>query len=120
MIVKELSKEESRKIFEEFNGKFKSENFDNLIDDYKQIRNDLLLLHNKYKTFKDYKYDLHYGLDIYNYFNSKDWFNETIASNYDFWRYICIKVIPDIIFKRHGLVPAYYYEKNVRICVYIT
>lgn len=115
MRIKELSREDSKNIFQTLNASFDEEFFGGLDNDYLQIRRDLLEIHNKYEGLKDYKYDLEFGLSIYEYFNSKNWFNENVASNYGFWRYLCIKVVPDIIVKRHGLVAAYYYEKNVRI-----
>lgn len=115
MRIKELSREDSKNIFQTLNSAFDEEFFGGLDNDYLQIRRDLLEIHNKYEGLKDYKYDLEFGLSIYEYFNSKNWFNENVASNYGFWRYLSIKVVPDIIVKRHGLVAAYYYEKNVRI-----
>ena len=115
MRIKELSREDSKNIFQTLNDSFDDEYFGGLDTYYLQIRKDLLEIHNKCKGLKDYKYDLEFGLSIYEYFNSKNWFNENVASNYGFWRYLSIKVVPDIIVNRHGLVAAYYYEKNVRI-----
>ena len=63
----------------------------------------------------NYDYDLNFGIRLYEFFNRIEGFNESVASDYDFWRYISIKVVPDIVEKRHGLVPSYFYEKNVRI-----
>ena len=115
MRIKELNREEAKKIFEMFNTSFEETLFEGLDPDYLQIRKDLLNIHSTCEELKDYKYDLEFGLSLYTYFNSKEWFNENVASNYNFWKYLSIKVVPDIIYKRHGLVASYYYEKNVRI-----
>lgn len=85
----------------------------NLDIEYQDLRNDLLKLAGN--VAQNYEYDLNFGIRLYEYFNSIEGFNESIASDYDFWRYISIKVVPDLVEKRHGLIPSYFYEKNVRI-----
>ncbi len=93
---------------------------DKLNSFYKKIREDLLNFHEEYKHFIDtrkvYEYDLSMALEIYEYFDLRT-YGYSNLSNYDFWRYICIKVVPDIIEERHGLNPEYYYKKNVRIYI---
>lgn len=115
MRIKELSREESKNIFQTLSGSFDEEYFGELDIDYLQIRKDILEIHDKNDGLKEYKYDLKFGLSLYEYFNSKNWFNENVASNYGFWSYLSIKVVPDIIVNRHGLVAEYFYKKNVRI-----
>jgi hypothetical protein len=85
----------------------------NLDVEYQNLRKDLVELAGT--VAQSYEYDLNFGIKLYEYFSKIDGFNESIASDYDFWRYLSIKVVPDIVEKRHGLVPSYYYEKNVRI-----
>ena len=94
------------------------EYFDDLDVDYKKLRCDLLNIVPK-PIEKNYEFDLEFGIRIYEYFNNVESlnFNEAVASNYDFWRYICLKVIPDVIEKRHGFVETYYYSKNVRMYI---
>lgn len=122
MNIKELSKEEAvRKLNNYF--KCKEDYFDSLNSDYKKIRMDLLYAYEQSKVYKDqsltsileYETDLKFACQIYVYFNNLPWFNETIASNYDFWRYICVCIAPDIIEQRHGRTIDYYYNKNVRL-----
>lgn len=115
MKIIELNKEEAKNTFLTFKSSFDESYFKSLDYEYTQIRNDLINIFYNCKKYSDYKLDLEFATSIYEYFNSKPWFNENVASNYDFWRYLSIKVVPDIINERHGLVASYFYEKNVRI-----
>ena len=63
----------------------------------------------------DYLKDLRFALDLFERFKIEKWFTCSLASNYDFWRYISVCVMPDIIYDRFGDVPSHYYDKNVRI-----
>lgn len=87
----------------------------NLNKDYLEIREDLLTVYKSIDMSSPYKFDLMFGIELYDYFQMFDDFTETLASNYDFWRYLSLKVVPEIIIKRHGLVSEYFYSKNVRI-----
>lgn len=118
MKIKELNREESKKVFArlvECNG-VPEDFFNTLDEDYLKIRNDILSFVPK-PLAKTYDFDLRFGIKLYEYFSKKNFpdFNEAIASNYDFWRYLCLRVVPDVIISRHGLVDTYFFEKNVRI-----
>lgn len=115
MKIRELTKNDAKIYFDDFDGEFTNDYFDSLDEGYLEIRSEILKFHEVCKKNKEYTYDLEMGLKLYSFFKTKKWFNDSVASNYDFWRYICIKVAPDIIYERHGLVDSYYYEKNVRI-----
>lgn len=68
------------------------------------------------ETDSQYEFDLPFALKFYELMNSESEFNETIASNYDFWRGLCLDVVPDIVFNRHhGFQPDYFYKKDNRI-----
>lgn len=62
-----------------------------------------------------YDIDLHTGLAIYELLNEDFGFNERLAAQDDIWRYISIVIIPDIIYRRHGLKSGRYYEHPRRI-----
>jgi len=62
-----------------------------------------------------YDIDLHTGLAIYELLNRDFGFNERLAAQDDVWRYMSIVIIPDIIYKRHGLKSARYFEHPRRI-----
>ncbi|MBR4650944.1 MAG: hypothetical protein IKO82_04240 [Prevotella sp.] len=94
---------------------------DQLDDDYLAIRN---YLENKYNELKqdghkDYKLDYRYSLIFYDFFHQKEWMNDRIAADYDFWSYIALKVIPDLVFDRFGIDDdKHYYAKGLRIWPY--
>lgn len=119
MKIRELNNAAAEQIFNEIVEKGIPNNFfDDLDDDYRKIRNDLLSF--KPQNVKDpYKYDLALACKIWNYFNNKNFpeINEAVVSNYEFWMYICLKVVPDIIKERHGLQNTYFYKKKVRMYI---
>lgn len=93
--------------------------FSQLDNEYKKIRNTILSWLNEHPVTKNYDFDLFFAIKLYEYFSNKNFpdFNEAIASNYGFWRYICLKVVPDIIIERHGMIKEYFYAKNVRLYI---
>lgn len=116
MKLEYLSKEKSKEIIDSFRSQsIPSNYFEKLSNEYQDMRSELLSFYDEKK--ENYDLDLNFALKLYEYFSSIPEFDETIASNYDFWRYVCIKVVPDIIYKRHGWVDAYFYEKNVRMYI---
>lgn len=117
MRILELNREFARREYENFIDNYDENFFESLSKDYLEIRNNLLSLHRNCLNFRDYEYDLNFGIQLYEYFNNEEWFNECVASNYGFWKFICIKVVPDIVQWRHGNNASYYYEKNVRIYI---
>ncbi len=118
MEFKELDRNKAQEEFEKIKENGIPENwYDKLNLEYKKIREDILDLLPEKGVKNDYDFDLNFGIKIYDYFNNILEFNEGIASNYGFWRYICIKVVPDIIFERHGFNAEYFYGKNVRLYI---
>ena len=116
MKYKVLKRNDAKKLFEEYEQNGLPKQFE-LSKEYLKMRDDLLELANL-KSFNKselYKFDLDFAINLYDYFNELEDFNETVASNYNFWMYISLKVVPDIVAKRRGFVAEYYYSKNVRI-----
>ena len=118
----ELERDEAQKLFEDLsNGKIDiNENyFSSLDNDYMSIRKTFLSWLDEHPVTKNYDFDLFLSLKIHSYFQIENFpgFNESIASNYGFWRFICLKVVPDIIILRHGYVKEYFYAKNVRLYI---
>lgn len=66
-------------------------------------------------TKDKYKFDLFYGLEIYELLQTKYEFTERLASQADFWRYISVCIIPEIVCQRHGLKEDVYFKKAIRI-----
>ena len=108
----------------------------NIYENFKQnqkVREDLLDLNylkmrkfikQKYSEYKEkniekYDLDLFLALDFYEFLNSQPDFNRTYESSNEFWKYIAICVIPDIIADRHGIdKEEYFHKKSVRIYPY--
>lgn len=111
-----LTKVEAKKEYEKLqNNDFKC--LEIVDSNFKSLREDIF---NSYQNIKnmtgsDYLKDLKFALDLFERFKRERWFNCALASNYDFWRYVSIFIMPDIIFDRFGDVPSHYYDKNVRI-----
>jgi hypothetical protein len=92
--------------------------FSNIIvkNEYLGLRDEIIKAYEvAEKESKSYLIDLKFAIKLHNIFNSKNWFNEALASNYSFWKYISLEVMPDIIYKRHGDQRDYFYYKNVRL-----
>lgn len=92
-----------------------------LSESYQKLRNDLLTLFSSVDGLDEYEMDIQFGIKIYKYFeNIFPNFSMRLASDEDFWRYICVCVVPEIVKKRwfkgtyNGIVD-HYYEKGVRI-----
>lgn len=68
------------------------------------------------KEKKEYYQDVHFGLFLYEYLLKQPGFNMRTAANDDFWRYLSIKVVPDLVAKRWGKDnDAHYWSKPARI-----
>jgi len=71
---------------------------------YSEMRNEL---QNGYKEAKekysrDYDIDIHFGIYLYNYCEKISSFNMRTASDDGFWRYLSLKVVPDLVTDRWG------------------
>lgn len=119
MIFETISREDAKGIFDGFVelGEIPTDHYLKLNREYLYIRTSLLEIENSVIDKDGYSKDLLFAMKIYDFFNRIKGFNSTVASDYGFWRYICLKVVPDIIMRRHGFVPEYFYEKNVRIYI---
>lgn len=94
-------------------------------NEFLNLRNTLLksrdTIYDKYhideKGIDSYKYafDLEFGLDLYQILQQFFNFTNRDASNDDVWRYLSIKVIPDIVHSRYGLSNVRYYKLARRI-----
>lgn len=87
----------------------------NCESEYRELRENLI--ENFDKTIKSYGYeeDLNYALKIYELLNNKYNMTPRIAADDDIWRYISIRVAPDIVYERWGLDPNRYYKNPRRI-----
>lgn len=63
----------------------------------------------------DYKFDLTFGLKLYKYLNKHIGFTNRMASNDAIWRYLSLKVIPDIVHSRWQLNEDHFFKVSRRI-----
>ena len=88
--------------------------------EYAEIRNELLVLFDQSNEEVDdtqsYSMDVCFGAALYMYFKQKPWFTDRLASDDGFWRYLSLRVVPDLVGKRWGNNNAdHYYTKPSRI-----
>lgn len=120
MIIKELDVKQSELFYQQFIENDYKYGFIDIDEDYKKIRDSILIKWNecksKVKKIKSYEFDLFFAKELFIIFDSK--FDMVYLASYDFWRYISLCVIPDLIYERWGNVVAHYYKKTVRIYPY--
>ena len=121
MIIKELNRVESESAMKEWIAKYPElPNIDNY---YMKIRKEIQYL---YKKVKDdlpsdcnkinYFIDIHFGILLYEYFWKQKGFSLRTATNDGLWRYISLKVVPDIVADRWGKESdSHYWSKTIRI-----
>lgn len=90
-------------------------------DGYRDLRIKLIEDYNTLKVLhSDYKLDLEFSLRLYSFLqnalNAKEsFFKESYYSNYNFWKFISLFVIPEIVADRWGCNKDHFYGKGVRI-----
>ena len=121
MEFKTLSRSESSRAMDEWiNGGFKMPKVNG---EYALLRKDIQNIYNRVKSEgstvknkKGYFTDVMLGLYLYLYFKSMSGFNMRCAADDDFWRYLCVKVVPDIVGERWGNDNEdHYWKKPTRI-----
>lgn len=126
MNIKTLSTKQSKiefdRLFRSDNGTLLSMDCESSLDvDYRQIRQELYREYNNLKQlgYKDYQLDYRYSLWFYDYFRNQEWMTERLAANYEFWSFVALKVIPDLVYDRFGAADdKHYYAKGLRIWPY--
>lgn len=124
MNIQTLSREQSKNAYERIKDgcDFLSIDWSNQLDsDYLVIRNYLVEKYKELKQlgYKDYKLDYKFSLLFYDYFHRKEWMTDRIAADYEFWSYIALIVMPDLVFDRFGAEDdKHYYAKGLRIWPY--
>lgn len=108
MEIKRLNRGEAEQAMSEWVASFPQ--LPALDSDYTILRNDLSRMFQTVMTdvelqglkIRDYYTDAQYGLLLYMYLTKKDWFSLRLAADDGFWRYLSIKVIPDVVAIRWG------------------
>jgi len=117
MKIEKLSKEKAVEVYDSF-VQMGYATSDVLSSDYQKIRMHLIELQNNMEAQgkKDYDFDLNFAIEFYEYIKSLPIYSEKLVANFDFWRYLCCCVAPDVIENRHGLLnPDYFYKKELRM-----
>ena len=108
MEIRRLNRGESEKAMKEWIASYPQ--LPPLDGDYAVLRSDLtglfrsVLNNAEAKGFKprDYYTDAQFGLLLYTYLSNKTWFSLRLAADDGFWRYLSLKVIPDVVAVRWG------------------
>ena len=121
MIIKTLNRSEAQNAMKDWILKYPS--LPEVEGDYLKIRKDIQEFNQKVRSEcpdsiakKDYYIDAHVGILLYDYLWRVPGFNLRTAANDDFWRYLSIKVIPDVVAERWGYDnESHYWSKPARI-----
>lgn len=124
MKFERLSSAASEELFSSWNGAVKVS--DNLSTDSLALREKFLKIAEKVKgdersrdkngKIDKYGYDILLGLELYDFLNPDNGFTLRLASDPDVWRYISMKVVPDVIYERWGIdSPERFYKRPSRI-----
>lgn len=119
IIYKSVSKAEAKELFDDLLTRgLDSFMNDELSQEFLSWRENLLEAHHGLIMSKiknsSYQYDLKFGMYLYSFFHEEK-INIRIASDDGFWRFLGLKVIPDIVYNRWDLNEARYWRERSRI-----
>ncbi len=121
MIIKTLNRSEAQVAMNDWLANYPK--LPQVEGDYVKIRNEIQVFFKRVTdecskdiAKKDYYIDVHMGILLYDYLWKQPGFNLRAAANDDFWRYLSIKVVPDIVAERWGKDnESHYWSKPARI-----
>lgn len=91
-------------------------NFQDLREKLIEARNEIFEIHDLDNVKRlEYSFDLLYGIEIYKILNESIGFNNRVATSNDVWRYLSVRVIPDVVHSRWGLNEARFFAAQRRI-----
>ena len=107
MTVKTLSRSEAQSAMQSWIMNEDKSVLPDVNQDYKRIRQHIQLSYNRVVADSDlynreYNIDVRFALDLYEYLNNMSWFSLRVAANNDFWSYMSLIVVPDVVGKRWG------------------
>ncbi len=109
MDIKTFSRGDAKKAMDEWMQNYPQ--LPHLDSEYQIIREDIQNMNREVRAAaaeiqetgrSDYYIDANLGLAIYEYFWHKKEFSLRVAANDDFWRYLSLKVAPDVVAQRWG------------------
>ena len=83
--------------------------------DGKLLREQLLEIDSQNQGKSSYDYDVSFAIDMYSLFKDEYSINNLTAVSEDFWRWLQLEIIPDIVFNRHGKKEKQFYSERRRI-----
>ena len=123
MEIKTLNRGDSQKAMAEWIDNYPA--LPSVDDSYVSIRNDLQEMNRQIRQKaqnntsgkrSEYYIDVHMGLALYNYLWKKPGFTLRAAADDGFWRYLSVKVVPDIVSQRWGRDNSdHFWSKPTRI-----
>jgi hypothetical protein len=122
MVIRRLNRGEAEKAMSEWIATYPQ--LPPIDGEYALLRNDLLILfqsvtksaEDKGLAIKDYYVDSQFGIHLYMYLRKTSWFSLRLAADDGFWRYLSLKVIPDVVAARWGKDnESHYWSTPVRI-----
>ena len=110
MIIRTLSRGQAQEAMKDWIDHYpdlpqiKEDEFNQLRDDIRKINKDIREeINNSHSISRvDYYLDYRIGLRIYDYFRNKDYFSLRVASDDGFWRFLSLKIAPDVVAQRWG------------------
>ncbi len=118
---KTLSKKNAEEIFMSWTGLPSPE----CVDFYKNLRKDIIEMADAICgqiccdlttiSQEAYVFDLPFAISLYTLLTKKYKFSSRQGSNDGIWRYISVKVVPDVVFHRHGLLHHRFYSQPRRL-----
>lgn len=109
MVIKTISRGQAQDAMRDWIDNFP--NLPSIDDDFKQLRADLQAINEKVRVEinnnpdikrTDYYLDFNYGLMLYEYLWNQQGFSMRVASNDGFWRFLSVKIVPDVVSQRWG------------------
>ncbi len=121
MKIERLNKENSKSILQEWRSN--DHELNKLSTEYKIIRDNIKKYYEESKALisegdnrEKYIIDVQMAASIYSYLKTQSWFNLRLASDDDFWRYMSVVVVPDIVADRWGENnETYFWKQSNRI-----
>ena len=104
MTIKYLKRREAQDAMEEWK---MSKTVPSLDKHYKELRDNFVLLYEivneeteRIGRRKDYLTDAFFGVSIYEFLQKQEWFSLKEAANDEFWMFLSLKVVPDLVQNR--------------------
>ena len=122
MIIKTLNRADSQTAMNDWLELEKQKMLPKVDEDYMIMRQNLQKYEEQVRdeaeneSKKEYYIDVHFGLYLYEYLLKQPGFNIRVAANDDFWRYLSLKVVPNLVANRWGKDnESHYWSKPARI-----